>query len=175
MELLPVTAVLADEVERYPMAPAEFEKLYRDYSDAVYRSAWRIVGNAADAEDILQTVFLRFLRRDSASSLVDQPEFYLRRSAVNAGLDLLRSRHTKSSPKLSLEDLHTDPAGQPQQELRARLRAALTTLDPRWAEIFTLRYVEGFGNKEIAATLDMSQALVAVILFRCRQKLQQEL
>jgi RNA polymerase sigma-70 factor (ECF subfamily) len=157
------------------MVPAEFETLYREHCDAVYRSAFRILGSAEDSEDILQTVFLRFLRRDPGQQHIDQPEYYLRRSAVNAALDLIRSRQAKSSPKLSLDDLHADPSQNPQQELRIRLRAALATLEPRWAEVFTLRYIEGFGNKEIAALLDMSQALVAVILFRSRQKLQKEL
>ncbi len=157
------------------MVPADFETLYRSYSDAVYRSAWRLLGNAEDAEDVLQTVFLRFLRRDASMGDVAEPEYYLRRSAVNAALDLIRSRQSKSSPKLSLDDLPTDPSQNAQQELAVRLRAALATLEPRWAEIFTLRYIEGFGNQEIAAQLGLSQALVAVILFRSRQKLQKEL
>jgi RNA polymerase sigma-70 factor (ECF subfamily) len=162
-------------METATMVPAEFETLYRSYSDAVYRSAWRLLGNAEDAEDVLQTVFLRFLRREASLGEVAEPEYYLRRSAVNAALDLIRSRQAKNSPKLSLDDLRSEPSSAPQQELSLRLRAALATLDPRWAEIFTLRHIEGFGNKEIAAQLGLSQALVAVILFRSRQKLQKEL
>ena len=72
------------------MVPAEFETLYREHSDAVYRSPFRILGSAEDAEDVLQTVFLRFLRRDPGQQQIDQPEYYLRRSAVNAALDRTR-------------------------------------------------------------------------------------
>lgn len=157
------------------MVSAEFESLYRAHSDAVYKSAWRVLGNAEDAEDVLQTVFLRFLRRDAGQGTVKQPEYYLRRAAVNAALDLIRSRRAKPSAELSLDDLEGEAGQKAQQELRMRLREALGRLEPRWAEVFALRYIEGFGNKEIAAQLDMSQALVAVILFRSRQKLQKEL
>jgi RNA polymerase sigma-70 factor (ECF subfamily) len=157
------------------MIPAEIDRLYRAHSDAVYRSAWRLLGRAEDAEDVLQTVFLRFLRRDASLGWVSEPEFYLRRSAVNTALDLIRSRKRSSAPKVSLEELPRDPASNSQEELRQSLREALASLDPRWAEIFALRYIEGFGNKEIAEQLDMSQAMVAVTLFRCRQKLQKEL
>lgn len=162
-------------METATMLPADIDSLYKAHADAVYRSAWRLLGRAEDAEDVLQTVFLRFLRRDASRENVAEPEYYLRRSAVNAALDLLRSRQRTASPKLSLEDLKQDPSMAGQQELRESLRAALGRLDPKWAEIFTLRYIEGLGNQEIAKLLDMSQAMVAVTLFRCRQKLQQEL
>jgi RNA polymerase sigma-70 factor, ECF subfamily len=163
--------MVAEPIDHTDMANAEFERVYRENSDAVYKSAYRILGNAPDAEDVTQTVFLRFLRRDAGMGSVSQPEAYLRRSAVNASLDLIRSRKVKSS---SLEDLPHEPSQRAEQELRSRLAGALARIDPKWAEMFVLRYVEGYGNSEIAKLLDMSQTLVAVTLFRARQKLQSE-
>lgn len=153
------------------MANAEFERVYREHSEAVYKSAYRILGNPTDAEDVAQTVFLRFLRRDSSMGDIAQPEAYLRRSAVNAALDLVRARKLKST---SLQDLTREPSRNADQELRSRLADALSRIDAKWAEMFVLRYVEGYGNQEIARLLDMSQTLVAVTLFRARQKLQSE-
>ncbi|MFN8941885.1 MAG: RNA polymerase sigma factor [Acidobacteriota bacterium] len=154
------------------MPSADFERLFRESSPMIYRSAYRLLANAEDAEDVLQTVFLRFLRRDSSQAVILQPETYLHRAAINAALDLLRARPRHAGP---LDSLSAEPASPSSQELSCRLRDALSRLDPKAAEIFLLRYVEGYGNKEIAQLLDMSQTMVAVSLFRSRQKLQNEI
>ena len=165
-------ALAENQLDHTPMINADFERVYRECSDVVYRSAFRVLSNAADAEDVLQTVFLRFLRRDISLGAVDKVEAYLRRAAVNAALDIVRTRRTKMT---SLDELTHDPSIGAQQELNSRLREALSRIDPKWAEMFVLRYVEGYGNKEIAMLLEMSQTLVAVTLFRARQKLQNEI
>jgi len=57
----------------------------------VFRTAYRITGNAADAEDVLQSIFLRMLRQPASGSVLTQEESYLRRAAVDSGLtDCLR-------------------------------------------------------------------------------------
>lgn len=151
--------------------PQQTERLYRDLSEVIYRSAFRITGRAEDAQDVLHTVFLRFLRRDASLGEIDQPEHYLRRAAVNASLDLLRAR----KGKVDFETLSREPSSAAQQELRLRLSEALSRIDPKWAELFLLRFVEGYGNQEIAKMLGLSQTTVAVTLFRARHKLQAEL
>ena len=161
-----------DELNHNPMISADFERVYRESSDSVYRSAFRILGNAEDAEDVLQIVFLRFLRRDLSLGVIEKTEAYLRRAAVNASLDLLRSQKTKLT---SFEDLLVEPSTSATQELHSRLRDALSRIDPKWAEMILLRYIEGYGNKEIAVLLNLSQTMVAVTLFRARQKLQNEI
>lgn len=165
-------ALPANQVDHTAMVHPDFERVYRESSDAVYRSAYRILGNAEDAEDVLQTVFLRFLRRDISLGIIDSPEPYLRRAAVNAALDIIRAKKTKTT---SIDSLVKEPATQAQQELSFRLREALSRIDPKWAEMFVLRFVEGYGNKEIAEILETSQTMVAVTLFRARQKLQNEI
>jgi RNA polymerase sigma-70 factor, ECF subfamily len=151
--------------------PQETERLYRGHSEAIYRTAFRITGRAEDAEDVLHTVFLRYLRRDASLGSIEQPEHYLKRAAVNASLDLLRAR----KGKVELDSMTAEPAGAAQQELRLRLAGALSRLDPQWAEMFVLRFVEGYGNKEIAEMLGQSQTMVGVTLFRARHKLQGEM
>jgi len=151
--------------------PLETERLYRDLSESIYRCAYRITGRSEDAEDVLHTVFLRFLRRDASLGTIERPDHYLRRAAVNAALDLLRAR----KGKVDLDSLTQEPAQAAVQELKLRLAEALSRLDPQWAEIFALRFVEGYGNKEIAVMLGLSQTMVAVTLFRARHKLQGEM
>lgn len=153
------------------------EQIFLSHKDLIFRAAYRITGNASDAEDVLQTVFLRLVRQENISAIHNLPG-YLHRSAVNAALDLLRSR--KDSQTISLD-------ADPQQEqavsmdtaarvteLRDWLRQALARLNPRWAEMFVLRFVEDLSNREIAGLMKTSPAVVAVVLHRTRALLKKD-
>jgi len=172
-------SVLAEEPEI--AIPDELERAFRAHHGLVFRTAYRITGNAADAEDVLQTVFLRLARRgtgaDAVEDVVENQESYLRRAAINAALDVMRWR--QANPTVELPDLPDEmaqsEAGDRMPELRQALGRALAELKPRPAEIFALRFVEGFSNPQIAQMLGISQVLVAVIVHRTRQQLRKEL
>ncbi len=151
---------------------AEFEQAFRAYHGLVFRTAYRITGNAADAEDALQTVFLRLLRKPEQLDAMEKAESYLRRAAINAALDIIRTR--KSIDLAELPEL-SDGSPHHDGELRHALARALAQLKPRSAEIFALRFLEGLSNPEIAQMLGISQVLVAVIVHRTRNQLRQEL
>ncbi len=74
-------------------------ELYERHYEAVFRAALRVTGNPADAEDVLQTVFLRLLARGGDAEAAPLPAAYFRRAAVNAAVDLLRRRavHAESA------------------------------------------------------------------------------
>ena len=156
--------------------PGELEQAFRDHSSLVFRTAYRVTGNAADAEDVLQTVFLRLARRDSAAAALENPESYLRRAAVTVALDVVRSRQTARS--VALDDAPPrnlmEPSGEVSREMQDCLRRSLALLNHRDAEVFTLRFFEGHTNPEIAKLLGISQVHVAVILHRGRRQLQKE-
>jgi RNA polymerase sigma factor (sigma-70 family) len=101
---------------------------------------------------------------------VQSQDSYLRRAAINAALDIVRSRIAHRSTELRADLIQADSP-----ELREALRRALAQLEPHRAEIFTLRFLEGFTNGEIAKTLGISQVLVAVLVHRTRQQLRKEL
>ena len=162
---------------------ARLERFWSEHSEAVFRAACRVTGNPADAEDVLQTVFLRLARRGDGELDDRGAGGYLHRSAVNAALDVLRSRQRAGWVPL-------EPAGggeayaatapdpereQTSRELRANLRLAMARLSPRAAEIFVLRYFEDLPNREIAGLLGISQGVVAVLLHRTRARLRKEL
>lgn len=158
--------------------PDELEQAFRDHHGLVFRTAYRITGNAGDAEDVLQTVFLRMLRRGPNADPLDHPESYLRRAAINAGLDVIRARQSEPSVPLPEEDsghVPTAPVRADVSGLRQALTRALARLKPRPAEIFALRFIEGLSNRQIAQALGISQVLVAVIVHRTRQQLRKEL
>src|SRR5437016_4048853 len=91
------------------LAAGELEAVFREHHTMVFRAAYRITGNSEDAEDVLQTVFLRLARReDDAASVAHLPS-YLRRAAVNAAFDLLRSRQrARSMPLEDVEPILSD-------------------------------------------------------------------
>jgi len=150
------------------------DDMYREHHLMVFRTAHRITGNAADAEDVLQTVFLRIVRREESAEVIERPENYLRRAAVHAALDLVRAR--RSNADVDLERLPAAPGSQPDQgDLRELLRRTLSELPARSAEIFTLRFFEGLTNPEIARALGISSITVAVTLHRTRRALQNKL
>src|SRR5512136_2533329 len=88
------------ETARYPISAqpiimtssADIAELYENHYATVYRAALRVTGNPADAEDVLQTVFLRVLNQGGQMEHAQRPEAYFRRAAVNASIDLLRRR-----------------------------------------------------------------------------------
>jgi RNA polymerase sigma factor (sigma-70 family) len=93
-------------------------------------------------------------------------------------LDVVRSRQADQTVPLPEEPLGSFPTQRAQADvsgLRQALTRALAQLKPRSAEIFSLRFLEGFSNREIAKTLGISQVLVAVIVHRTRQQLRKEL
>lgn len=160
-----------------PRTDAAVAALFEMHHERVYRVARRITGRAEDAEDVLQTVFLRLVRREEPVPAADDAASYLHRAASNAAVDLLRRRKAARAESVDTLDRVPDPAEDPEQAhvgaaLRAKVLDALSTLNPRAAEIFTLRYFEGYGNREIARLLNTSWSTVAVTLHRTRAKLQ---
>ncbi len=165
-----------------PRSCGEIEEIFLAHHGRVFRAAYRITGNATDAEDVLQTVFLRLLRQGWAAASVEHLESYLYRVAVNAALDLVRSRQESKSapleevaPRLQQDSRLQPDRQQDSRELRAFLRQAIARLSPKAAEIFVLRYFEGYDNPQIAGILGISQTDVAVTLHRSRSRLQVEI
>ena len=153
------------------------EQIFLEHKDLVFRAAYRVTGNSSDAEDVLQTVFLRLVRLEKFPEIANLPG-YLHRSAVNASLDLLRAK--KDSLNVSLDEDPNQPEaastdhGPHSAELRDWLRHALAQLNPRWAEMFVLRFIEDYSNREVAALMKTSPAVVAVVLHRTRALLKKD-
>ena len=130
------------------------ETIYREDATAVLQTAYRVTGNSDDAEDVLQTVFMRLANRAQPPDFSTGSRAYLRRAATNAALDIVQSRYVRSGVSLELtgEDVGRDPGPSPDQQhhgrqLQQQLRRALSKISRRGAEIFTLRYFEGLDSE----------------------------
>jgi RNA polymerase sigma-70 factor (ECF subfamily) len=151
--------------------------LFEQHHERVFRVARRVTGSTEDADDVVQTVFLRIMRREDPPLRPEDAANYLHRAATNAALDLLRRRKAARSEPIDDPDRLPGRESAPDvahvsSELRDRVRAALSDLNPRAAEIFALRYFDGYGNREIARLLNTSWSTIAVTLHRTRAKLQ---
>ena len=154
-------------------SPAGFRDLYERHCAAVFRAALRVTGNPTDAEDVLQSVFLRILNKSGRPDLSQMSEAYFRRAATNAAIDLLRRR--ASHGESDLEDASQHAASESPALLKERLRRALAALDRSDALLFLLRHVEGLSNGELAEMFGLEKNNVAVRLHRIRQALQAEM
>jgi RNA polymerase sigma-70 factor (ECF subfamily) len=159
----------------------QLEELFRAHQVCVLKAAYRVTGSMADAEDVSQSVFLRLARGAFDPGRISNMESYLRRSAVNAALDMIRSRGDREIVPVETADEQQSNSGvSPERavsslEIKNWLRRQLATLNPRAAEMFALRYLEGLDNPEIALTMNTSQAVVAVTLHRTRARLKKGL
>ena len=167
------------EFHRDTDGATDVEKAFLENHEMVYRAAFKITGNASDAEDVLQTLFLRLIRREWVPDRQYGWPAYLHRSAINIALDVVRSRARQvdiGDTELMIPEHRPDPHREHSAtEVRNALMLALSELNPNAAEMFVLRYVEGYKVQDIANMLDTTRSTVAVTLFRTRSRLRKSM
>jgi RNA polymerase sigma-70 factor (ECF subfamily) len=138
----------------------------------LYRTAYLMLGNAADAEDVLQNVFLQLLRGEPGPDR--NAKGYLYRAAINISLNVIRSRKrlefTDDAERFEIpvETHDSDSA----EDLHARLTVAIAELNPGDAQVLVLRYLHNHTDAEIARILGVSRGTIAMRLFRSRRRLK---
>lgn len=159
-----------------------WEDVVRDHSARVYRLAYRLTGNKADAEDLTQETFIRVFR--SLNSY--QPgsfEGWLHRITTNLFLDGVRKRSRVRLTHLG-EHAEQVPASHEQHDLHRRyehehvdpdVQEALDALPPKYRVAVVLCDVEGLSYEEIAATLGIKMGTVRSRIHRGRAMLRDRL
>jgi len=152
----------------------EFDELFRQHYQLVYRTALGVTGSSEDAEDVLQTIFLRLLGREFPPDLKKNPRGYLYRAAVNASLNVIRSRrrNVQIVDPDHLSAVACSDTSDRRQEIQNRLIDAISQLKTTAVEILMLRYVHDYTYAEIAKTLGTSQGAIAVSLYRSRARIR---
>src|SRR5215467_1655915 len=155
----------------------EFEKVFREHSSFVYHTSYSVTGRPEDAEDVVQTIFLRLLRRGFPPGFAANPKAYLYRAAINVSLDAVRLR--RRDRQIAEQQLATAPdAARPadslefESEERGRLLDAMAQLNPRMVEVLVLHYEHDRSDAEIAKLLGKSRGVIAVTLYRARARLR---
>ena len=145
---------------------------------AVWRTAYRLLGNRADADECFQETFLAALSF-SRRSIVDSWGALLHRLATARAIDRLRQRQRRNT-RQEMVDFDSVNGHEPEPyqnaqagELSQRLQIALGRLPQRQAEVFCLHALEGWKHDEIAKHMAITADAVGVLLHRARAKLRE--
>ncbi len=155
----------------------DWEEILRRDGPAVWRTAYRLLGHSADADECFQEAFLAALEV-SRRGPVRRWRGLLQRLAAARAVDRLRERYRRGPPR-PVND--TNAVGSPMPppsraaedaELAEQLRAALARLPAQQAEVFCLHCLEGWSYQDVAAQLGVTVNAVGVLLQRARQQLR---
>jgi RNA polymerase sigma-70 factor (ECF subfamily) len=155
-----------------------FEALFLRYRDRVYAIAFRVVGNAVDALDVVQDSFALVFRKLDGFRGGSLFSTWLFRIVVNCSIDHRRKRAAgAAAPATGLEVDLVDESPTPEdhahsQELGSQVQAAISLLSPKLRAILALRYLEDMSYEELAATLGLSLGTVKSRLARAHLALQ---
>jgi len=180
----PAAALTETEAIRLAQAgdAAAFEFLYQLHGRRVYALCLRMVGNPADAEDLMQEAFLQLFRKIGTFRGESAFSTWLHRMTVNVVLMRLRK---KSLPVVPLEDTVETEDEAPKKELgapdaklagsidRLELQRAIEALPPGYRSIFVLHDVEGYEHNEIAGMVGCSIGNSKSQLHKARMKLRE--
>jgi RNA polymerase sigma-70 factor (ECF subfamily) len=146
--------------------------VYAEYGEMVFRTARRLTGSRADAEDVTQEVFVRLsVAIGSFSGDVSQFPAWLRRVAVRSSL--MRMRSGRRRREVDVEGVASLVSAPDQTLDRLSLEAALARLSTEHRTVFLLKEVEGYDHREIAELVGISVANSEVRLHRARRHLRE--
>lgn len=161
------TAATFQRAPKRPMDEAKFEVFYRKTAGRLWSYIFRMAGDAAIADDLLQKTFFRFLRSNPVIADDDHLRHYLYKTATNLVFDHFREK------KRHREIIEMPP---PQQradgsDLRHDMMRSFAELKPQERALLWLAHVEGSSHDEIADALGVKAKSVRVLLFRARKRL----
>lgn len=159
------------------LASREIDDLYRAHVAEVYRYAFAVLGNHADAEDVTQTTFLNAYRSLEQGVRPRKPANWLLTIASNAIKQ--RFRQEQSRPRQVELDERTahgrTDEGDDEAPSVGELLAALAKIPPQQRQAIVLREFEGRSYSEVAEILGVTTSALETLLFRARRSLAEEL
>ena len=163
-----------------------FRTLVERHSRGVYQLAYRVTGNAQDAEDVVQDTFLKAYRQLGRFESRSTFGTWVHRIAMNCALDLLRARPKRelAEEAETLEERGveqsavTSPALVSPERLAAsaqlgdRVREAMDQLTALERAVFVLRHFDGYSIDEIGRALGMRESATKHSVFRAVRKMR---
>ena len=155
----------------------DIERLFRENYAMLYRTAYSMLDNPADAEDVPQTIFLRLLRSGLPTDLQKNPKGYLYRAAVNVSLDVIRTRkRQRLSDGADYPEMAVAMSSSADAEgFHQRVTEVFAELPQDAAHLLILRYLHNHSEREIATLLQTSRGVIAMRLFRARARFKKHL
>lgn len=153
-----------------PMDEARFEQFYRRHAGSIWSYLFRMTGDAAVADDLLQKSFFRFLRANPVLASEEHTRRWIFRTATNLALD--HFRETKRERARAEEPRgEAGPATEAREVLRHDMMNTFAELKPRERALLWLAHVEEADHEDISEALGVKPKSVKVLLFRARKRL----
>ncbi len=141
------------------------DRIFEEYSDTVYRLAYARTKNRFDAEDVLQTVFLKLMKVDIDFGSLEHMKAWLIRVTVNTSTNLLVSAWNRLT-----EGLKEDLASREVQKFE--VYSEVLKLPLKYRTVIHLFYYEGYSCAQTAIILEISESTVKTRLKRARERLK---
>lgn len=161
------------------MQVIDWQIIIEKHGPAVWQTAYRLLGNNADAADCFQETFVCALEVSRREPVRSFPAL-LARLATARAIDRLRRRSRESQVRTDAVDVVGIAGNNPgpaehlhEQQLSVRLREALATLPPQEAQVFCLRFLSDMSYRQIAKELGIKTNTAGVLLHRARAKLSE--
>src|SRR5690349_17016390 len=142
-----------------PMDEAKFELFYRKTAGRLWSYIFRMTGNAATADDLLQKTFFRFLRSNPTIADDDHLRHYIFKTATNLVFD-----HFREMKRHRDVPYEAEVSGTGNVELRHDMMRVFAELKPQERALLWLAHVEGSSHEEIADALGVKAKSVRVLL-----------
>ena len=155
-------------------AAHELDELYRLHAAEVFRYAYAVLGNRADAEDVTQTTFVNALRALERGEKPRKPTNWL----ITIAHNLIRQRFRQQQSRPLEVELDRDVAVAEETDDGPsidELVRALQRIPPTQRQALVLRELEGRSYSEIGELLGISQSALEALIFRARRSLAEEL
>jgi RNA polymerase sigma-70 factor (ECF subfamily) len=155
----------------------DWESIVRTHTPLAFDAVWRLLGHAADTEDVVQEALLDAFRLHAVQPVQNWGGL-VRHLATRRAIDRLRKRRAVNLVPLETLEVTAPESDGPEsvaagRELAERLRCAIAELTDREASVFSLRYFGEMANGEIARTLGISTDAVGVALYQARTRLKE--
>ena len=150
-----------------PMEEARFEAFYRANAGSLWSYLYRLTGDSAATDDLVQKTFFRFLRATPVVASVEHMRRWLFRAATNLALDHFREMKRERSREVEAPLAHAEERA----VLRHDMMKIFAELEPRQRALLWLAHVEEVDHQDIADSLGVKTKSVKVLLFRARKKL----
>ncbi len=155
--------------EEAPYGMRAFEALVNAFEPSVYRLCLNYIKNSADAEDLVQTIFLRVFHNIKNFKGDSSFKTWLYRVSINQCNDLYKKKKRQKELREGLQTEEVQTSSPPEAdnlELREQIEQGLEKLSPQEREVIVLRFYEGFKIQEIAETLGIQLSAAKMRLSR---------
>ena len=153
-----------------PMDEARFEAFYRRTAGGLWSYLYRLTGNEAEADDLLQKAFFRFLRANPAVASEEHQRRWIFKTATNLALDHFRETKRERA-RFAERVAEAVNALEPRDTLRHDMMKIFSELKPRERALLWLAHVEEADHEDIGEALGVKAKSVKVLLFRARKRL----